>query len=174
MEPDDHSRESSSVESDVESVEALDEELFQAFREVELQYARKSLSHDQLRVRYRAIADRFVPRYERAGAPDLAREVERSATWRVFCLLFDEGCTVEECEAAFAEVLALGFGSLDQEAHMLTVFCAYCARHGASIDMLKRYLEPLIRTLEQSGDPSWTFRQMCEDILARAQRGHST
>ena len=102
MKPDDPAREPPAVES----VETLDEELFQAFREVELHYAHGTLSHDQLRVRYRAVADRFVPRYERAGAPDLAREVERSVAWCVFCLLFDEGCTVDVCEAGTPGVVA--------------------------------------------------------------------
>lgn len=151
-----------------EAVRALEEQSFQALRDLDLQHARDRVANDIMRVRYRAFADRFVALFERAGAPDVAREVQRTIAFRIFGLLMDEERSVEVCEPAFAEVLALGFGSLVREAHTITVFCAYCGRHGASVNMLSRYLDPLMRKLEESGDPSWTFLSMCQDILARA------
>ena len=155
----------------------MDEQLFQALREIQLQMAR--LPFDELKARFTAVGERLAPQFAADGHPDLALEVRRRVAEDILSAAVGARRPADECEQLLGDVIALGFMNLHHRAQKITMVCGHFSLrpgHEEQARVLRdRYLLPvhadLTSALQNEERAVYrSFLEECDTILARLEQ----
>ena len=153
----------------------MDEQLFQALRDIDLQMAR--LPFDELKAHYTAVGERMAPQFAAAGHPDLALDARRMVAENILCAALDAR-PADECEQLLGDVIALGFSNLHHRAQIIYMVCGYFSHDPDHEELAQglrdRYLLPLHADLTSAlqNEEQKVYRfflDRCNTLLARLE-----
>ena len=120
------------------TIDEMDEQLFFALREIQLQMAR--LPFDELKARFTAVEERLAPQFAAAGHPDLALDARRLVAEDILSAALGARRPADECEQLLGDVIALGFVNLHHRAQKITTVCGFFSRRPGHEELINRYL----------------------------------
>ena len=141
----------------------MEEQLFQALREIHLQMAR--LPFDELKARFTAVGERLAPQFAADGHPDLALEVRRRVAEDILSAAVGAQRPADECEQLLGDVIALGFMNLHYRAQTITMVCGFFSHRPGHEDLIDRYLPSLQAdlTCALQNEEKAVYRSFLED-----------
>ena len=154
------------------TIDEMEEQFFQALREIHLQMAR--LPFDELKARYTAVGERLAPQFAAAGRPDLALDTQRLVAGNILTAAVGVR-PADECEQLLGDMIALGFMNLHHRAQKITMLCGNLSFGPGHEELIERYLPSLeadlTRALQNEEKAVYrSFLEDCHKIRARLEQ----